>query len=109
MQKKNSIFSNDKLKSGFVFRELLKSYKIFILTVLAKGKFFKKKCLIKVTILSETLIFLLEKVLNIIMELYKNRSHIIDIILIITQKKKIKLYYEELIDWMKNFEKKNKT
>ena len=86
-KKKNSIFSNDKLKSGFVFRELLKSYKIFILTVLAKREIFQKKCLIKVTILSETLIFLLEKVLNIIMELYKNRSHIIDIILIITQKK----------------------
>ena len=61
MQKKNSIFSNDKLKSGFVFIGLLKSYKIFILTVLAKREIFQKKCLIKITILSETLIFLLEK------------------------------------------------
>ena len=88
MQKKIQFFSNDKLKSGFVFRELLKSYKDFHFNSFSKkGKFFKKKCLIKVTILSETLIFLLEKVLNIIMELYKNRSHIIDIILIITQKK----------------------
>ena len=41
-KKKEFCFSNDKLKSGFVFRELLKSYKIFILTVLAKGEVFQK-------------------------------------------------------------------
>ena len=105
-KKKNSIFSNDKLKSGFVFRELLKSYKIFILTVLAKREIFQKKMFNQSYDIIGDFDFLLEKVLNIIMELYKNRSHIIDIILIITQKKKIKLYYEELIDWMKNFEKK---
>ena len=42
-KKKSTIFSNDQLKSGLIVEELLKSYKIFILTVLAKRKIFQEK------------------------------------------------------------------
>ena len=105
-KKKNSIFSNDKLKSGFVFRELLKSYKIFILTVLAKREVFQKKMFNQSYDIIGDFDFFIRKsfkhyyaALQEPLAYYRHHSDNYS-------KKKIKLYYEELINWMKNFEKK---
>ncbi|MAJ86280.1 MAG: glycosyl transferase family 2 [Candidatus Pelagibacter sp.] len=105
-KKKSSIFSNDKLKSGFLFRELLKSYKIFILTVLAKREVFQKKMFNQHYDIIGDFEFFIRKsfkyyygALQEPLAYYRHHSDNYS-------KKKIKLYYEELIDWMKNFEKK---
>ena len=106
--KKNStIFSNEKLKSGLIFQELLKNYKIFILTVLAKRKIFHKKMFNKKYDIIGDFDFFIRKsfkyhysALQEPLAYYRHHSDNYS-------KKKIQLYYDELINWMNNFKVKN--
>ena len=106
-KKKSTIFSNDQLKSGLIVEELLKSYKIFILTVLAKRKIFQEKMFNKKYDIIGDFEFFIRKsfkynygALQEPLAYYRHHSDNYS-------KRKIQLYYEELINWMKNFKAKN--
>ena len=95
------------MKSGLIVEELLKSYKIFILTVLAKRKIFQEKMFNKKYDIIGDFEFLRKSfkynygaLQGTSCVLYRHHSDNYS-------KRKIQLYYEELINWMKNFKAKN--
>ena len=106
-KRKNKIFSRKKLSSGFIAKDLLKNYRIFILTVLVKKNLFKKSRFNKkFDIIGDFDFFINQSFNNYYAAIQKPlayyRHHENNY-----SKKKILIYYKELKFWLNNFKKKH--